>query len=100
MTHSHFTSLPPLPCRAPSAILARTVFSITTTFLWGMIFSGCYLFPSLAGVSEKLIGSAGGVFWMFTLICLLAFVFGWRMMPATRGRTREQIADTWRTKSA
>jgi SP family arabinose:H+ symporter-like MFS transporter len=78
----------------PTRIRAKAV-SITTTFLWITIFSGSYLFPSLASTSKDLIGSVGGVFWLFTAICLLAFLFGWRMMPETRGRSLEQIARSW-----
>ncbi len=82
----------------PNRIRAKAV-AITTTFLWITIFSGAYLFPSLERISRDLVGSVGGVFWVFTAICLLAFVFGWRIMPETRGRTLEQIAQSWNEPS-
>ena len=34
---------------------------------------------------------AGGAFWLFAFINLLAFGFVWRYVPETRGRTLEQI---------
>ena len=34
---------------------------------------------------------AGGAFWLFAFINLLAFGFVWRYLPETRGRTLEQI---------
>jgi SP family arabinose:H+ symporter-like MFS transporter len=72
--------------------------SITTTFLWGTIFSGGYLFPAITTASKNLVGSVGGAFWLFTGICILSFLFGWRMMPETKGRTLEEIAESWREK--
>jgi hypothetical protein len=79
----------------PTRIRAKAV-SITTTFLWVTIFSGAYLFPRLTTISRNLVGTVGGVFWLFTGICLLAFLFGWLMMPETKGRTLEQIAESWK----
>ena len=79
----------------PTRIRAKAV-SITTTFLWITIFTGGYLFPSLTTISTNLTGSVGGVFWLFTGVCLLAFLFGWLMMPETKGRTLEQIAQSWK----
>lgn len=79
----------------PTRIRAKAV-SITTTFLWITIFSGGYLFPALTTASTSLVGSVAGVFWLFTGICLLAFLFGWLMMPETKGRTLEQIAQSWK----
>ena len=79
----------------PTRIRAKAV-AITTTFLWIAIFSGAYLFPALATISKNLVGTVGGVFWLFTGVCVLSLVFGWRMMPETRGRTLEQIAQSWK----
>ncbi len=79
----------------PTRLRAKAV-SITTTILWIAIFTGGYLFPLLGSVSRELVGSVGGVFWLFTVICLLACLFGWRMMPETKGRTLEQIAQSWK----
>jgi SP family arabinose:H+ symporter-like MFS transporter len=81
----------------PTRLRARAV-SITTTFLWGTIFSGGYLFPAITTTSKNLVGSVGGAFWLFTGICILSFLFGWRMMPETKGRTLEEIAESWREK--
>ena len=81
----------------PTRIRAKTV-SITTTFLWGTIFSGGYIFPTLTTASVELVGSVGGAFWLFTGICLVSFLFGWRMMPETKGRTLEDIAESWKQK--
>jgi len=81
----------------PTRIRAKAV-SVTTTFLWITIFSGGYLFPALTSASTRLVGSVGGVFWLFTGVCLLAFLFGLLMMPETKGRTLEEIARSWKKR--
>ena len=79
----------------PTRVRAKAV-SITTTFLWVAIFAGAYLFPALKTASTALVGSVGGAFWLFAVICILSFLFGWRMMPETKGRTLEEIAESWK----
>lgn len=79
----------------PTRLRAKAV-SITTTFLWLTIFSGAYLFPAIKTASTNLVGSVGGAFWLFTVVCILSFLFGWRMMPETKGRTLEEIAESWK----
>jgi SP family arabinose:H+ symporter-like MFS transporter len=79
----------------PNRVRAKAV-AVTTTFLWLMIFSAAQFFPMLIGGSQRMIGSPAGAFWLFSLICLAAALFGWRMMPETKGRSLENIADSWR----
>ena len=99
-TVPHGLALGPLPWLMmseifPTRIRAKAV-AVTTTFLWVTIYSGAQLFPMIAGYSEKIIDSAGGAFWLFTVICILSFIFGWKMLPETRGRTLEEIAESWK----
>ena len=54
------------------------------------------MFPVLTTRSEKLIGLPGGVFWLFTVICLFSLMFGWKMLPETKGRTLKEIAESWK----
>lgn len=79
----------------PTRLRAKAV-SITTTFLWLTIFSGTCLFPALTSTSIRLVGPVAGAFWLFTGICILAFFFGLFMMPETKGRTLEDIPNSWR----
>jgi SP family arabinose:H+ symporter-like MFS transporter len=79
----------------PNRVRAKAV-AVTTTFLWLMIFSAAQFFPMLIGGSQRMIGSPAGAFWLFSLICMAAALFGWRMMPETKGRSLENIADSWR----
>jgi sugar porter (SP) family MFS transporter len=80
----------------PTRIRARAV-AITTSFIWAVCFLAQYLFPVIARLSEKIVGSIGGAFWFSGAICAMAFLFGLWLLPETKGRTLEQIAASWKT---
>ncbi len=81
----------------PNRIRSAAV-AVTTTFLWIVIYLGAQLFPMITRYSEQKIGSVGGAFWVFSFICILSLLFGWKMLPETKGRTLEQIAASWTKK--
>jgi SP family arabinose:H+ symporter-like MFS transporter len=37
-----------------------------------------------------------GTFWLYAGLSMLTFVFVWRIVPETRGKTLEQIEHMWR----
>jgi SP family sugar porter-like MFS transporter len=78
----------------PTRLRAKAV-AVTTTTLWCFIFTGGYLFPSITGWSERAVGSVAAAFWLFTGVCILSFLFGWLLMPETKGRTLEDIGESW-----
>jgi SP family arabinose:H+ symporter-like MFS transporter len=99
-TIPHGLALGPLPWLMmseifPTRLRAKAV-ALTTAFLWITIFSGAQLFPLITEYTTKTFGSAGPAFWLFTVICVAAFVFGWKMLPETAGRTLEEISDSWK----
>jgi len=101
-TVPHGLALGPLPWLMMSEIFpirlrARAV-SLTTAFLWVTIYAGAQLFPLMAEYSERKLGSVAGTFWLFSAVCVLALLFGWRMLPETKGRTLEEIAASWRKR--
>lgn len=101
-TVPHGLALGPLPWLMmseifPTRLRARAV-SLTTAFLWVTIYTGTQLFPIISDFSKSTIGSVAGSFWLFSLVCVLAFVFGWRMLPETAGRTLEEIAASWKKR--
>jgi MFS family permease len=75
----------------PNRVRAKAV-AVTTTFLFLVIFSCNQLFPIMVDQSTKSIGSAAGVFWVFSIICVFSTIFGCTIMPETKGRTLEDIA--------
>jgi MFS transporter, SP family, arabinose:H+ symporter len=95
----HSFALGPLPWLMmseifPTRIRARAV-AITTTFIWVIGFLAVYCFPIIAAYSKDAIGSVAGVFWLSGAVCGLALLFGLTLMPETKGRTLEEIADSW-----
>jgi len=99
-TVPHGLALGPLPWLMmseifPTRLRAKAV-AITTAFLWLTIYSGAQLFPILTGFSAKVLGSEGGAFWLFSVICVAALLFGWKMLPETKGRTLEEISRSWK----
>lgn len=92
----HALGLAPLPWLMISELysgpLRVRAISACTTMLWLSGFTCVLAFPPLAAGSERLIGSAAGAFWLFAGISLLALLFGWRMLPETRGKTLDDVA--------
>lgn len=76
-----------------------TALSVSTTFLWVAAFTGPAAFPILQAQSERLVGSIGGVFWMYAAICVFSFFWALKYLPETRGRSLEDIADSWTTRT-
>ena len=98
----HAVALGPLPWLMmseiyPTRLRAKAV-AVTTTVLWTAGFAGPYVFPIISGYSERTIGSGGGAFWVYAVICVLAFIFGLKILPETKGRTLEDIAASWKKR--
>jgi MFS transporter, SP family, arabinose:H+ symporter len=102
----HSLALGPLPWLMmseiyPTRIRARAV-AITTTFIWLVAFGAIWLFPLVCKLSEHLTktnehpnGSIIGTFWLLAGVCVLSLLFGWKLLPETKGRTLEEIAESW-----
>lgn len=100
MVIPHSFALGPLPWLMMSELFptrnrARAV-SITTTILWAAAFLPIMLFPKLEAASINWCGTVAGVFWLYAFICGLSLLFGWTLLPETKGRSLEQIAQSWR----
>jgi MFS transporter, SP family, arabinose:H+ symporter len=75
----------------PNTIRGRAM-SLATFSLW----IGCFFVGQLTPVMLNGIG-ASGTFWLFALLCLPAFWISWKLIPETRGRTLEEIEQSWKT---
>lgn len=69
--------------------------AVASTALWIASFGANLLFPLMTESSEKHLGSAAGAFWAFALVCIGTFVFCWRLVPETKGRSLEEIGESW-----
>lgn len=99
----HAMALGPLPWLMmseiyPTRLRAKAV-SLSTTLLWVAGFTGPLAFPMLESLSERIFHSIAGVFWLYSCICLFSFIWGWKFLPETRGRSLENIAISWQRGS-
>lgn len=69
----------------PNRIRGAAV-SVAVSALWIASFILTFSFPAILGA----IGSAGA-FWLYSAICFVGFIFIWRRVPETKGRTLEEI---------
>ncbi len=63
--------------------------------LWVSAFLGALLLPPVMSYFKETFGSEAGAFWIFMAVCIFAIVFGWRMVPETKGRSLEEIGQSW-----
>ncbi|NIF05586.1 sugar porter family MFS transporter [Chryseobacterium sp. Tr-659] len=67
-----------------------TAMSVATFFLWAAVFLVSQTFPVLIGS----VGSAY-TFWLYMIIAAAAFLFILKRVPETKGKTLEEIEETW-----
>ena len=60
--------------------------SVAVSALWIACFGVTFTFPIL---NERL--GAAGTFWTYAVICFAGFLFIWRKIPETKGKTLEEI---------
>jgi SP family xylose:H+ symportor-like MFS transporter len=75
----------------PARIRGRAI-SVATVFLWASNWLVSQTFPMLnenPALVEKF--HHGFTFWIYASMCLVLFIFIYRMVPETRGRTLEEI---------
>jgi sugar porter (SP) family MFS transporter len=73
----------------PTRIRGRAM-SIATLCLW----LACILITSTFLTLVEAIGSTGA-FWVYAAMSILNFLFIWRVMPETKGRSLEEIERSW-----
>jgi sugar porter (SP) family MFS transporter len=66
--------------------------SVVTVTNWGMNLAVAVTFLTLVGVLGR-----GGTFWLYGIIAVGAWVFCYRLVPETKGKTLEQIEAHWRS---
>jgi SP family sugar porter-like MFS transporter len=63
-----------------------TAMSAATFSLWAACFLLTYSFPLL----NKLL-KASGTFWLYSIICIMGFIFILKRLPETKGKSLEEI---------
>lgn len=65
--------------------------AIATTALWFACFVLTFTFPLLNAAA-----GTGLTFWLYGLVCAAGFIFIFRSLPETQGKTLEQIEEGWK----
>jgi SP family arabinose:H+ symporter-like MFS transporter len=76
----------------PTRIRGRAM-SIATVTLWVACVALTATFLSLV----RAVGPSGA-FWLYSAMCVTMFVFVWRVVPETKGKTLEAIEELWRVR--
>jgi MFS transporter, SP family, xylose:H+ symportor len=63
--------------------------AITTAACWGANLLISSTFPSLLAIN------AGMTYGIYGIMCILAFLFVWKLVPETNGKTLEEIENYW-----
>lgn len=64
--------------------------AVATTALWAACFVLTYTFPLLNAAA-----GTGMTFWLYGAICIAGLVFIFRRLPETKGKTLEEIEQSW-----
>jgi sugar porter (SP) family MFS transporter len=96
----YVTSLAPLTWLIMSEIfptrLRGRAMAVCSVFLWLANFMSTQIFPSFSAYMQSRFNSTGGIYWLFAVICVGAFLFAWRFVPETKGRSLEEISKSWK----
>jgi SP family arabinose:H+ symporter-like MFS transporter len=79
----------------PNRLRAKAM-AIATFSLWVAAYINGQTFPMLMSAIETRFGNPAGVYWIYSAVCLFAVLFGWVMVPETKGRSLEEIGRSWR----
>ena len=78
----------------PTRIRAMAM-STCTVFLWLACFALNSVAPTLLAWSERRFGSTSAVFFLFAAICMFSFLLLLIMLPETKKKSLEEIAQFW-----
>jgi len=94
---SFLISMAPLPWLIMSELFPNRVrargMSLGAMTTWGGAFTAILALGPFMRWAQVQHGSPAVAFWIFAGVCAVAWIFGFRMVPETRGRTLEQISD-------
>lgn len=73
--------------------------SAGTLAVWISTYLSNQFMGPLMSYFERIFGSVGPVFWVFAVVCVCLFFFGWKMVPETKQQSLEEIAGWWQHRA-
>lgn len=96
---AYILSLAPLAWLVMSEIFPNRIrgkaMSVGALTVWVSCYAGVQIYAPMRDWFQDHCGSIAGAFWVYAAVSLAAFVFCWRLVPETKGRTLEDIARHW-----
>ncbi len=79
----------------PTHLRARGM-ALHGSFRFGSSLVLAQMFPYMLEFFRRHFGAESGVFWFFSIVCLVGFVFSYFLVPETKGKTLEAISAGYR----
>jgi SP family sugar porter-like MFS transporter len=87
-------SLAPVVWVIISEIFPNRVRGIALSIAVGALWIACFLLTYTFPIMNKALGAAG-TFWIYAVICAAGFVFTFKTLPETKGKTLEEIEQSF-----
>jgi len=81
----------------PTRIRGRAM-GVATFVLYASSYCVTRYFPPVKGYFEGKYGTPSGIFIILAVICAVGVAFMWKMVPETKGKSLEEIANFWLRK--
>ena len=78
----------------PTRLRARAV-AVASFTLWACSFVSNQIFAPMIAFFEKHLATVAPAFFLFAVVCAVTFVFGWSVLPETKGKSLEEIGRWW-----
>lgn len=78
----------------PTHLRAKAM-QVAALGLWVSAYLGAQVLPPMMSYFKEDLGTEAYAFWIFMAVCVFAVIFGWKMVPETKGRSLEEIGRSW-----
>jgi MFS family permease len=92
---TYIVSLAPLTWLIMSEVFPTRVrakgMATGSVVVWVSTATSIFFLGNVMSVLEKTFGTAAGVFWAYAVICLVCWIFSYKLVPETKGQTLEDV---------
>jgi SP family sugar porter-like MFS transporter len=92
---TYIVSLAPLTWLIMSEVFPTRVrakgMATGSVVVWVSTATSIFFLGNVMSVLERTFGTAAGVFWAYAVICLVCWIFSYKLVPETKGQTLEDV---------
>jgi SP family arabinose:H+ symporter-like MFS transporter len=100
---TYIVSLAPLTWLIMSEVFPTRVrakgMATGSVVVWVSTATSIFFLGNVMSVLEKTFGTAAGVFWAYAVICLICWIFAFKLVPETKGKTLEDVTRDFLTRA-